>query len=96
MKLETLAVVWTMQHLHAYLYRHNIQVVMDNSALLGAPSSSGKHTWWQFGKVLRKVDILYRPGKKNIGAHAFSRNPLRGSTPRSEESDVQVAAVLST
>ena len=44
-ELETLAVIWAIKHVRAYLYEHNVQVVKDHSAanaLLGAPSASGK------------------------------------------------------
>lgn len=44
--LETLAVVWAMQHFRAYLYGHKVTVVTDHSVVktvLGAPCSSGKH-----------------------------------------------------
>ena len=91
-ELETLTVVWAIKHFHAYLYGHNVQVVTDHSvvkALLGSPSPSGKHArWWLwvFGSGVRKVDILYRPGKENVRVDALSRN---------EHTEVQVAAVSS-
>ena len=47
--LETLAVVWAMQHYLAYLYGHKMTVITDHSAVktvLGAPSSNGKHARW--------------------------------------------------
>ena len=100
-ELETLAVVWAMKHFHAYLYGHNVQVVTDHSAvkaLLGSPSSSGKHAgWWLqvFGSGVRKVDILYRPGRENSRADALSRNPVGGSQSEVDHSDVQVATVTS-
>lgn len=68
-ELETLAVVWAIKHFHAYLYGNSVKVVTDHSAvrtLLGAPSPSGKHArWWLrvFGSGVKKVDIVYRPGK---------------------------------
>ena len=49
-ELETLVVVWSFKQFHAYLYRHDVEVVTDHSvvkALLAAPSPSGKHAhWW--------------------------------------------------
>lgn len=48
--LETLAVVWAIQHFHAYLYGHEVVVVTDHSAvraILEVLSPSGKHArWW--------------------------------------------------
>ena len=43
--LETLTVVWAMQHFRAYLYGHIVTVMTDHSAVktvLGAPGLSGK------------------------------------------------------
>ena len=45
-ELETLAVVWGVQHFSAYLYGHKVMVVTDHSAVravLETPSPSGKH-----------------------------------------------------
>ena len=45
-ELETLAVVWAIQHYRAYLYGHEVRVVTDHStvkAILETPSPSGKH-----------------------------------------------------
>ena len=101
-ELKTLAVVWAIKHFHAYLYGHDVQVLTDHSAvkaLLGSPSSSGKHArWWLqvFGSGIRTVEILYRAGKENARADALSRNPVdREATPESEDLDVQVAVVAS-
>ena len=44
-KLETLAVVWKIQHYHAYLYGHKVTIITDHSAvktILQTPSPSGK------------------------------------------------------
>ena len=74
-ELETLAVVWAMQHFNAYLYGHEVTVVTDHSAvkaILQTPNLSGKHArWW-----LKKIDIVYRPGQENSKADALSRNPV--------------------
>uniref|UniRef100_A0A1X7T4R5 Integrase catalytic domain-containing protein n=1 Tax=Amphimedon queenslandica TaxID=400682 RepID=A0A1X7T4R5_AMPQE len=35
--LETLAVVWAVQHFRAYLYGHTVTVIMDNSAVKSRP-----------------------------------------------------------
>lgn len=32
-ELETLAVVWAIQHFHAYLYDHHVTVVTDHTAV---------------------------------------------------------------
>ena len=100
-ELETLVVVWAVKHFHAYLYGHNVQVVTDHSAvkaLLGSPSSSRKHArWWLqvFGSGVRKVDILYRPGKENVRADALSRNQVGAGISEADHSDIQVATVTS-
>lgn len=79
--LETLAVVWAMQHFRAYLYGHKVTVITDHSAVksvLEAPGRSGKHAhWWLkvFGSGVKDVQITYRPGRENDRADALSRNP---------------------
>lgn len=79
--LETLAVVWAMQHFRVYLYGHKVTVFTDHSAdkaVLGAPGSSGKHArWWSkvLGSGVKEVNIVYRLGKENDRADASSRNP---------------------
>jgi len=81
-ELETLAVVWAIQHYHPYLYGHEVTVVTDHSAVkavLGTPSPSGKHArWWLkvFGSGVGQVHIVYRPGRENTRADALSRNPV--------------------
>ena len=84
-ELETLAVVWAMQHFNAYLYGHEVTVVTDHSAvksILQTPNLSGKHArWWLkvFGSGVKKIDIIYRPGQENPKADALSRNPVPGA-----------------
>ena len=47
---ETLAVVWSITHVHSYLYGGDVTVTTDHSAVkpvLEAPNPTGKHThWW--------------------------------------------------
>ena len=49
-ELETLTVVWAIQHYHAYLYGHKVMVITDHSAvkaIFQTPSPSGKLAqWW--------------------------------------------------
>ena len=96
-ELETLAVVWAVKHYRAYLYGHDVKIVTDHSAvkaLLANPSPSGKHArWWLqvYGSGVRKVEIVYRPGRENSRADALSRNPTEA--PKHHALDVQVAAV---
>ena len=81
-ELETLVVVWAMKHYRAYLYGHDVQVVTNHSAvksLLSNPSASGKHArWWLqvYGSGVRKLEIIYQPGKQNVRADELSQNQL--------------------
>ena len=74
-ELETLAVVWSITHFHAYLYGHDVTAYTDHSAVkavLSTPSANGKHTrWWSkvFGTGVRSASIVYRSGKENANAH---------------------------
>ena len=81
-ELETLAVVWAIQHFHAYLYGHNVTIFTDHSAvraILDKPESNGKHArWWLkvFGSGINNLKVVHRPGRENLGADALSRNPV--------------------
>ena len=98
-ELETLAVVWAIQHFHAYLYGHEVTVVTDHSAVqavLETPSPTGKHArWWLkvFASGVGKVQIVYRPGRENTKADALSRNPVSSPEEEDGEVEVQVASV---
>ena len=102
-ELETLAVVWSITHFHAYLYGHDVTVYTDHSAVkavLSTPSANGKHArWWSkvFGTGVRSVSVVYRSGKENANADALSRNPV-DPAPESAigEGDVQVFAVTAS
>ena len=101
-ELETLAVVWSVSHFHAYLYGHNVQVFTDHSAVkavLGTPSPSGKHAcWWSkiFGSGVRNIQITYQAWRENANADALSRCPIRGERSDTSDIDVQVAQVCTT
>jgi len=76
-ELETLAVVWTISHFHAYLYGNDVTVYTDHStvkAVLETPSPSAKHArWWSqvYASGVHNVRIVYR---ENIIADALSRS----------------------
>ena len=58
-ELETLAVIWAMQHFNAYLYGHEIIIITVHSvvkAILRMPSPSGKQ---ESGSGVKKIDIVY-------------------------------------
>ena len=90
-ELETLAVVWAVTHFHSYLYGHEVTIYTDHSAVkavLETPNPTGKHArWWTriYGLGLKKLNILYRPGREN--ADALSRAPV--------DSTVSVASITS-
>ena len=100
-ELETLAVVWAMQHFNAYLYGHEVTVVTDHSAvkaILQTTNLSGKHArWWLkvFGSGVKKIDIVYRPGRENSKADALSRNPAQvAQVLSSEVANVDISQLL--
>ena len=84
-ELETLAVVWAVQHFRAYLYGHSVTVITDHSAvksILDKPSSNGKHAqWWLkiFGSVVGQLRIIHSTGHENVGADALSCTPVADS-----------------
>ena len=99
-ELETLAVVWAVSHFRTYLYGQEVVVYTDHSsvrAVLQNPNASGKHArWWAkvHGSGIKKVDIVYRPGKENLSADALSRSPSSQTEGEELESDVQVWGIM--
>ena len=85
-ELETLAVVWAVQHFRAYLYGHNVTVITDHSAVkavLDKPDSNGKYArWWLkiFSSGIGNVRIVYRPGRENVEADTLSHCPATTET----------------
>ena len=99
-ELETLAVVWAVNHYHAYLYGHKVTVLTDHSAVkavLDTPSPSGKHArWWTkvYGSGVGEVKIVYRSGRENANADALSRQPhLPAPGEGNAQDEVQIAVV---
>ena len=64
-EMETLVVVWGIQHFRAYLNGHDVTVITDHSAVravLEAPNPGGKHArWWLkvFCSGVGRVRIVY-------------------------------------
>ena len=61
-ELETLAVVWAMNHFHHYLYGHNVTVFTDHFAVKAVLTNNGKHArWWikVYGNGVKNVEIVY-------------------------------------
>ena len=81
-ELETLAVVWSISHFHHYLYGNSVTVFTDHTAVkavLETANPTAKHArWWTrvYGRGVRSVKIVYRPGRENTNADALSRHPL--------------------
>ena len=98
-ELETLAVVWAMQHFRAYLYGHRVTVIMDQSAVktvLGAQSLSGKHgrLWLKvFSSGVKDVQIVFRPGRDNDRSDALSQDPAPTQKEHHFELGAQVSQV---
>ena len=99
-ELETLAVVWAVDHFHPYLYGNSVTIVTDHAAVravLQTSNPSGKHArWWTkvYGTGVEDVKIVYRAGKLNQCADALSRAPLPGAPPEGiGEDEVQIAIV---
>ena len=95
-ELETLAVVWSICHFH-YLYGNVVTVFTDHTAVkavLETPNPSAKHArWWSrvYGRGVKEVKIVYRPGHENRNADALSRHPqLPAPSVGIGEDEVQV------
>ena len=80
-ELETLAVMWAVQHFRAYLYGYAITVIIDHSAvksILDKPSSNGKHAQWWLkisGSRFGQLKIIYHKHESG-GTNALSHNPV--------------------
>lgn len=101
-ELETLAVVWAMQHFRSYLYGHSVTVYTDHTAvkaILEMPNPSGKHArWWTkvYGSGVRDVKIVHRTGKSNVNADALSRSPQAAAPEEGiGQTELQVSAISS-
>ena len=85
-ELETLTVVWTVSHVHPYLYGHSLVVYTDHAAvraLLEAAKPSAKHArqWANiYGSGIKYMKLAYRHGRVNANADALSRGP-QGTAP---------------
>jgi len=98
--LETLAVVWAVNHFHAYLYGHDVEIRTDCSAVkavLSTPSPNGKHAcWWSkiYNSGVTAATITHRAGKENLNVDVLSRNPhnLPPDNGIGEE-EVQIAVI---
>lgn len=83
-ELET---VWATSHFHYCLYGHKVKVYIEHTAVravLDAPNPTGKHaSWWTrvYRKGVKEVQIVYRAGKDNKSADAFSRAPQDPTYP---------------
>ncbi|MCG8623041.1 MAG: hypothetical protein MJE68_13730 [Proteobacteria bacterium] len=81
-ELETWAVIWAIQFFHAYLYGHEVTLMMDHSAvkaILQPSSPNGKYVrWWlmAFTGAVGKVQVVYNPEHENTRANALPRNPV--------------------
>ena len=99
-ELETLAVVWAMDHFRCYLYGQSVVIYTDHSAVkavLKASHPTGKHArWWTklYGSGTRELTILHCPGKTNSKADALSRNPYFPAPAEGiAEAEIQVATL---
>ena len=89
-ELETLAVVWVLNHFHAYLYGNEVTIYTDHSAVKAVletpnPSASG----------VKNILIVYRSGRENLNADALSRNPQGAAPEAPQMKEVQVATINS-
>ena len=79
-ELETLAVVWAIQHYRAYLCGHEVTVVTDHSAvkaILETPSPSGKYAK---ANSLSQNPVLQREVEEDMDvqvAHVQADTPLQ-------------------
>ena len=74
--------MWAISHFHHYLYGNSVTVFTDHTALkavLETANPTAKHArWWTrvYGRGVKNVKIVYRPGRENSNADALSRRPL--------------------
>ncbi|KAK3720930.1 hypothetical protein QZH41_014537, partial [Actinostola sp. cb2023] len=76
---EMLAVVWSTEHFHLYLYGSKFKVLTNHKPLLGIFNShkptSARIDRWKLRLMPYDYQLIYRPGKDDNPADFMSRHP---------------------
>ena len=93
-KLEFLAVKWAVtKKYHGILYGNKMTVVTDNNPLtyvLSKAKLDATGHRWLSALASFDSDIIYRPGKANIGTDILSRHPGNRETEQISSESVKV------
>jgi transposase InsO family protein len=74
---ELLAIIWALEHFKCYCYGTPILIFTDHKPLVSLPKSKiqgcERLVRWRLRLEAFDYQILYKPGKENLGADALSR-----------------------
>jgi hypothetical protein len=81
---EALAIVWSMENFHLYLFGHSFELITDHKALetiFNNPKSKppARFERWRLRLQAYSFTITYRKGESNISDY-ISRHPDKGNT----------------
>lgn len=93
-ELETLAVVWSVSHFHAYLYGHKVTIRTDQSAVKAILVHLENTHAGGLVCMVEEDCIVHRSGREH--ADTLSRSPIDPAPDEGDaEAETQVAVVLS-
>ena len=89
---ELLAIVFSVEHFHHYLFGHEFKIYSDHQPLIWINKTeklSSRLNRWKIPLENYDSEILYKTGKENSGADALSRWPEEDAINTNEDDDYE-------